>query len=78
VNRTRKILRRYSCLARLAASAGTTVLYQRRLARVRHFTKRSFVIAPRARQDVRLRATLPNDAAGRSATLNLELRQVSR
>jgi hypothetical protein len=65
-------------LFEMEANAGTTVLYQGRLAGLRHWTKRSFVVAPRARQDVHLRATLPQDAGGRFATLNLELRQVSR
>lgn len=60
------------------ATAGKTVLYRGRLAGLRHWTKRSFVVAPDARQDVRLRATFPQDAGGRFATLNLELRQVSR
>ena len=60
------------------ATAGKTVLYQGRLAGLRHWTKRSFVVAPHARQDVRRRATHPQDAGGRYATLNLELRQVSR
>ena len=60
------------------ATAGKTVLYRGRLAGLRHWTKRSFVVAPHAGHDVRLRATLPQDAGGRFATLNLELRQVSR
>ena len=59
------------------ATAGRTVLYRGRLVGLRRWTKKSFVVGPRARQDVRLRATLPQDAGGRFATLNLELRQVS-
>lgn len=60
------------------ATAGKTMLYRGRLVGLRRWTNRSFVVAPHARQDVRLRATLPQDAGGRFATLNLELRQVSR
>ena len=60
------------------ATAGRTVLYQGRLVGLRHWKKRSFAVAPHARQAVRLRATLLQDAGGRFATLNLELRQVSR
>jgi hypothetical protein len=60
------------------ASAGKTVLYRGRLVGLRSWTKRSFVLAPGAKQDVRLRAALPQDAGGRFATLNLELRPVSR
>jgi hypothetical protein len=59
------------------ATAGKTVLYRGRLVGLRHWTSRSFVVAPHARRDVRLRASLPQDAGGRFATLNLELRQVS-
>lgn len=60
------------------AVAGKTVLYRGRLVGLRRWTKRSFVLAPGAKQDVRLRASLPQDAGGRFATLNLELRPVSR
>jgi hypothetical protein len=60
------------------ARAGKTVLYRGRLVGLRSWTKRSFVLAPGAKQDVRLRASLPQDAGGRFATLNLELRPVSR
>ena len=61
------------------ATAGKTVLYSGRLVGLRNWTKKkTFVLAPRAGQDVRLRASLPQDAGRRFATLNLELRQVSR
>ena len=60
------------------ATAGKTVLFRGRLVGLRRWTRRSFVLAPGARQDVRLRASLPQSAAGRFATLNLELRPVSR
>jgi hypothetical protein len=60
------------------ATAGKTVLFRGRLVGLRSWTKRSFVLAPGAKQDVRLRATLPQDAGGRFATLNVELRSVSR
>jgi hypothetical protein len=60
------------------ARAGKTLLYRGRLVGLRQWTKRSFLLAPSATQDVRLRASLPQDAGGRFATLNLELRPVSR
>lgn len=60
------------------ATAGKTVLYRGRLVGLRYWTRKTFVLAPRASQDVRLRASLPQDAGGRFATLSLELRPVSR
>jgi hypothetical protein len=59
------------------ASAGKTVLYRGRLVGLRNWTERSFALEPGAEADVRLRASLPQDAGGRFATLNLELRPVS-
>lgn len=56
------------------AVAGKTVLYRGRLVGLRQWTKRTFRLDPGAREDVRLRASLPQDAGGRFATLNLELR----
>jgi hypothetical protein len=60
------------------ATAGKTVLYRGRLVGLRRWTKRSFALGRGAEQYVRLRASLPQDAGGRFATLNLELRPVSR
>jgi hypothetical protein len=60
------------------ARAGKTLLYRGRLVGLRNWTKRSFALAPGKTQDVSLRAALPKDAGGRFATLNLELRPVSR
>jgi hypothetical protein len=56
------------------AKAGKTVLYRGRLAGLRQWTTRTFHLDAGARRDVRLRALLPQDAGGRFATLNLELR----
>jgi hypothetical protein len=60
------------------ASADKTVLYRGRLVGLRDWTKQSFALEPGAATEVRLRASLPQDAGGRYATLNLELRPVSR
>jgi hypothetical protein len=60
------------------ARAGTTVLYRGRLAGLRRWTKRSFVLAPGAKEAVRLRARLRRDAGSRFATMNLELGPVPR
>lgn len=56
------------------ATAGKTVLYRGRLVGLRQWTKKTFRLDAGARKDVRLRAQLPQDAGGRFATLNLELR----
>jgi hypothetical protein len=56
------------------ATAGKTVLYRGRLVGLRQWTTRTFRLDPGARKDVRLHAVLPQDAGGRFATLNLELR----
>jgi hypothetical protein len=60
------------------ATAGRTLLYRGRLVGLRRWTKRSFALAPGKKQEVRLRATLPQDASDRFATLNVEFRPVSR
>ena len=59
------------------ATAGKKVLYRGRLVGLRRWTTRTFALGPRASESVRIRASLPQDAGGRFATLNLELRQVS-
>ena len=60
-------------LLRVEATAGHHVLYRGPLRGLRRWTKRSFRLGPDERKTVRLRARLGGDAAGRFATLNLEL-----
>jgi hypothetical protein len=60
-------------LLNVEASAGRTILYRGPLRGLRRWTTRSFRLGPGERETVRLRARLGGDAAGRFATLNLEL-----